>query len=47
MKYEYFTGVFEAALTSGFSQGSEVLALWTTFIDYLRRRIKWEGGITY
>ncbi|XP_053375966.1 squamous cell carcinoma antigen recognized by T-cells 3-like isoform X2 [Mercenaria mercenaria] len=39
--FEKVKGMFEAALTSGFSQGSEVLALWTTFIDYLRRRIKW------
>ncbi|WAR03246.1 SART3-like protein [Mya arenaria] len=35
-------GVFEAALLSGFSQGSEYLLLWTTFLDYLRRRIKWD-----
>ena len=38
------SGLFEQALTSGFTQGSEYLSLWTTFIDYLRRRIKWDAG---
>ena len=37
-------GVFETALLSGLTQGSEYLLLWTTFVDYLRRRIKWDDG---
>ncbi|KAL4224155.1 Squamous cell carcinoma antigen recognized by T-cells 3 [Mactra antiquata] len=40
--YEKVKGVFETALNAGFTQGSEYLAIWTTFIDYLRRRIKWD-----
>ncbi|KAH3887201.1 squamous cell carcinoma antigen recognized by T-cells 3-like [Dreissena polymorpha] len=39
--YEEVKSVFETSLVSGISQGSEYLLLWTTFLDYLRRKIKW------
>ena len=44
MEVFYFAGVFEAALLSGFTQGSEYLSLWIAFLDYLRRRINWDKG---
>ena len=44
MEVFYFAGVFEAALLSGFTQGSEYLSLWIAFLDYLKRRINWDKG---
>ncbi|KAJ8312590.1 hypothetical protein KUTeg_009963 [Tegillarca granosa] len=32
----------DKALSAGFSQGSDYLVVWSTFCDYLRRRIKWD-----
>ncbi|XP_033747614.1 squamous cell carcinoma antigen recognized by T-cells 3-like isoform X2 [Pecten maximus] len=34
--------LIDKALLSGFSSGADYLLVWSTYIDYLRRRIKWD-----
>ncbi|KAK3597200.1 hypothetical protein CHS0354_003704 [Potamilus streckersoni] len=41
-KHDNIKETFEKALLSGFSLGSEYLQLWTTYLDYLRRKINWK-----
>ncbi|KAL3858472.1 hypothetical protein ACJMK2_013061 [Sinanodonta woodiana] len=41
-KHDKIKETFEKALLSGFSLGSEYLLLWTTYLDYLRRKINWK-----
>lgn len=38
--------VFSRAMASGFSQAADYLRLWTAYIDYLRRRVHWNEGMS-
>ncbi|XP_070573008.1 squamous cell carcinoma antigen recognized by T-cells 3-like [Ptychodera flava] len=41
--HEQIKEVFEKAMNSGLSQGTEYFQLWQSYIDYLRRRIDWKS----
>ncbi|XP_033115264.1 squamous cell carcinoma antigen recognized by T-cells 3-like isoform X2 [Anneissia japonica] len=37
-------GVFEDAILAGFSSSGEYLDVWTSYLNYLKRRIEWKTG---
>ena len=40
----FISDTVDRALSSGFAQGTEYLQVWTTYCDYLRRKIAWDAG---
>lgn len=37
-------GLFNEAMSVGFTQASEYLELWTAYVDFLKRQIDWHVG---